>query len=56
LPPAALRTGNFELAFDLPASLLGLPDLKLTVAVDHVVRPATDLRDFGLAFGTFEIR
>jgi hypothetical protein len=57
LPSATLASpGNFELAFDLPASALSSPDLKLALSVDHVVRPATDPRDFGLAFGTFEVK
>lgn len=57
LPPAALSSaGNFELAFDLPSSAAGSPDLQIALSVDHVIRPATDPRDFGLAFGTFEIK
>jgi hypothetical protein len=57
LPPAALRaSGNFELAFDLPASLVGLPEFQLDLAVDQVTRPAADPRDFGLAFGIFEVK
>ncbi|HEY1495507.1 MAG TPA: hypothetical protein VGF49_13240, partial [Candidatus Solibacter sp.] len=57
LPSAALRAaGNFDLAFDLPASAVGSPELKIALSVDHVTRPATDPRDFGLAFGTFEVR
>uniref|UniRef100_Q01VF4 Glycosyltransferase RgtA/B/C/D-like domain-containing protein n=1 Tax=Solibacter usitatus (strain Ellin6076) TaxID=234267 RepID=Q01VF4_SOLUE len=57
LPAAALSApGNFEVAFDLPASAVGSPELKLALSVDRVTRPATDPRDFGLAFGIFEVR
>jgi hypothetical protein len=57
LPAAALAApGNFDLVFDLPASLVGLPEFQLDLSVDHVTRPATDPRDFGLAFGIFEVK
>ena len=57
LPPVALRTaGSFELAFDLPVSLAGKPEMDVAVEVDRVIRPATDPRDFGLAFGVFEAK
>jgi hypothetical protein len=46
----------FELAFDLPAALIGKAEMRLTVTVARVLHPASDPRDLGLAFGTFEVR
>jgi len=57
LPPALLRSGGaFQLAFDLPPTLAGRPEMEVSLAVDRVIRTASDPRDFGLAFGVFEIR
>ncbi len=57
LPPQSLHVaGSFELAFELPASLIGKRELEIAVTVDRVIRPVTDPRDFGLAFGTFEVK
>jgi hypothetical protein len=57
LPPQFLHVaGSFELAFALPASLVGKPQVEIAVTVDRVIRPASDPRDFGLAFGTFDVK
>ena len=53
-----IRPGEnaFELAFDLPAAVVGKPEMRVTVAVARVLHPASDPRDLGLAFGIFEVR
>ena len=58
LPPAAIRPGEkaFELAFALPDSAIGKPEMHVTVEVGRIIRPASDPRDLGLVFGTFEVR
>jgi hypothetical protein len=55
---SVIRPGEnaFELAFPLPAALAGKPEMQVTVAVARVLHPASDPRDLGLAFGTFEVR
>ena len=47
---------QFELAFPLPARLLGRETMEIELSVDHTVRTATDSRELGLVFGVFEIR
>jgi hypothetical protein len=58
MPPTIIRPGEnaFELAFALPDSLIGKPEMHVTVEVSRVIRPASDPRDLGLVFGTFEVR
>jgi hypothetical protein len=55
---AAIRPGEnaFELSFALPDSAVGKAELQVTVTVGRVLHPASDPRDLGLAFGTFEVR
>ena len=57
LPSMTLRSGGaFELTFDLPAWLVGKPEMEVSVEAGRVIRPASDPRDFGLAFGVFEVK
>ena len=58
LPIAVIRPGEnaFELVFALPASVVGKAEMRVTVEVGRVIRPASDPRDLGLAFGAFEVR
>jgi hypothetical protein len=58
LPAAAIRPGEnaFDLAFPLPASAAGAPELEIAIQVNRTMRPANDPRDLGLAFGVFELR
>jgi hypothetical protein len=55
---AVIRPGEnaFELSFALPASVVGKAEMKVTVEVGRVLHPASDPRDLGLAFGTFEVK
>jgi hypothetical protein len=58
LPAAKIRPGEnaFELAFVLPDPVSGKREMQVTVEVSRVIRPASDPRDLGLVFGTFEVR
>jgi hypothetical protein len=58
LPPQELRPGNgaFELAFELPPALAGRPEIEITVDAGRTIRVPSDPRDFGLAFGIFEVK
>jgi hypothetical protein len=58
LPPAAIRRGEniFDLAFPLPPQEAGRPEMLVAVEVSRTIRPASDPRDLGLAFGVFEVR
>jgi hypothetical protein len=58
LPPAAIRPGEnaFDLAFPLPPQAAGRPEMLVAVEVSRTIRPASDPRDLGLAFGVFEVR
>jgi hypothetical protein len=58
LPAQELRPGNqsFEIAFDLPQALVGRPEAEIVVDAGRTIRVRSDTRDFGLAFGIFEIR
>jgi hypothetical protein len=58
LPAAHIRPGEnaFELAFALPNAVSGKREMQVTVEVSRVIRPASDPRDLGLVFGTFEVR
>jgi hypothetical protein len=46
----------FHLDYPLPKSSVGKPKIAISIAVDHIVRPAGATRDLGLVFGTFAIR
>jgi hypothetical protein len=58
LAPAAIRPGDnaFELSFTLPDSVVGKPEMRVTVEVGRTFRPASDPRELGLVFGAFEVR
>jgi hypothetical protein len=58
LAPAAIRPGDnaFELSFTLPDSVVGKSEMRVTVEVGRIFRPASDPRDLGLVFGAFEVR
>ena len=58
LPVTAIRPGEnaFEVVFALPGSVVGKPEMRVTVEVWRVIHPASDPRDLGLVFGTFEVR
>ena len=58
LPAALIRPGEnaFELVFALPDAVVGKAEMRVTVEVGRVIRPASDPRDLGLAFGSFEVR
>jgi hypothetical protein len=58
LPATVIRPGEnaFELVFALPDSVVGKAEMHVTVEVGRVIRPASDPRDLGLAFGVFEVR
>lgn len=47
---------DFDLAFPLPARLVGKPAIEVTVQLDRTFRAPGDLRDLGLTFGSFEVR
>ncbi len=56
LPPAEIRRNAFELSFPLPDSASANREMLIAVEVSRTIRPASDPRDLGLAFGTFEVR
>jgi hypothetical protein len=58
LPATAIRPGEnaFELSFPLPDSVAGKQEMRVTVEVGRVFRPASDPRELGLVFGAFEVR
>jgi hypothetical protein len=58
LPATAIRPGEnaFELVFALPDSAVGKAEMRVTVEVGRIFRPASDPRDLGLVFGAFEVR
>jgi hypothetical protein len=58
LPATVIKPGEnaFELAFALPDSVVGKAEMRVTVEVGRVIRPASDPRDLGLVFGVFEVR
>ena len=53
---AIRAAGDFELAFPLPASVVGQGAIQIVVEVSRTFRAGSDIRDLGLAFGEFEIR
>jgi hypothetical protein len=56
LPPAAIHDPVFELAFALPDSLVGKPEIHVSVEVGRTFRPAADPRNLGVVFGVFEVK
>jgi hypothetical protein len=58
LPVAKIHSGEnaFELGFALPDSVVGKPEMNVTIEVSRVIRPASDPRDLGLVFGVFEVK
>ncbi len=58
LPAAAIHSGEnaFDLSFPLPPPVAGRPEMLVSVEVSRTIRPASDPRDLGLAFGVFEVR
>ena len=54
----AIRPGenSFELAFELPASLVGQAEMTVAIEVSRTIRPASDPRDLGLGFGVIEVK
>jgi hypothetical protein len=56
LPPRTIHSGPFEAAFPLPDSVVGKSEMRVAVEVSRTFRPASDDRDLGLSFGTFEVR
>jgi hypothetical protein len=56
LPPANIHDPVFELAFALPDSLVGKPEMQISVEVGRTFRPASDPRDLGVVFGVFEVK
>jgi hypothetical protein len=58
LAATVIRPGEsaFELVFALPNSVVGKAEMRVTVEVGRVFRPASDPRELGLAFGAFEVR
>jgi hypothetical protein len=56
LPAAAVRPGPFAVAFGLPDSVVGKPEMQVAVEVNKTFRPSGDPRDLGLSFGVFEVR
>ena len=53
-----IRPGEnaFELAYDLPAAVVGQSEMQLTISVPRTFRPAADPRDLSLAFGVVEVK
>ncbi|MDQ6707039.1 MAG: hypothetical protein M3Z85_13820, partial [Acidobacteriota bacterium] len=57
LPPAVIRScDEFELQFDLPAEIVGRPAVEIGIAADRPSHVPGDDREFGFAFGVFEIK
>ncbi len=56
LQPANIQDPVFELAFALPDSLAGKPEMHVSVEVGRTFRPASDPRDLGVVFGVFEVK
>ena len=56
LPAARIGKSQFQLVFNLPASLTGKPVVEIEIELDKTFRPPGDKRDLGVVFGSFEIR
>jgi hypothetical protein len=48
-------TPQFSFACDLPAALVGRPEVTIEIAVDRAYHPPHEARELGAVFGTFEI-
>ena len=55
-PKSLSSGGNFQLAFPLPAAVVGQSALQVTVEVSRTFRAGADIRNLGLAFGEFEVK
>ncbi len=56
-PPATVRScDQFELQFDVPPESIGRPAVEIGVAADRPSHVPNDNREFGFAFGVFEIK
>jgi hypothetical protein len=55
-PMAISAGGKFELAFPLPAAVVGKAAMPVVVEVSRTFRAGADIRDLGLAFGEFEVK
>jgi hypothetical protein len=51
-----LSGSTFDAALPLPDQVVGKPEVQVLVEVGHTFHTATDARELGLHFGTFEIR
>ena len=47
---------TFELAFDLPAELIGVESMEVAVESQRICRAPPDVRDLSLRFGAFTVR
>ena len=56
LTRAPVETESFELAFALPAAVVGRPSMEVAIEVSRTFRASGDPRELGLAFGTLEVR
>jgi len=58
LAPGMIQPGenSFELAFELPGSVVGRSEMVVSVEAGRVIRPASDPRELGLGFGVFEVK
>ncbi|MDQ6699442.1 MAG: hypothetical protein M3Z36_04585 [Acidobacteriota bacterium] len=57
LPPAVIRNcDDLEFQFPLPAELIGQPAVEIGIAADRPSHVPNDDREFGFAFGMFEIK
>ena len=57
-PPARneIREPVFHLAFTIPYTAVGKPEMQIALEVSRVFRPADDPRDLGVVFGVIEVR
>jgi len=56
LSPGMARSSEFTLEFAFPPSLVGKESVELSISVNRTIRPPSDGRELGLAFGIFEVR
>ena len=56
LPIGVIRTGEFSLSFGLPDGVTGEREMQVAIEVSRAVRPLSDPRELGLAFGSIEVR
>ncbi len=55
LAPKKVSDSDFYFTCDLPAELVGKPEVKVEIAVDRAYHPPHEGRELGAVFGTFEI-